>query len=206
MLAELTVKEFMEQLSQGTPMPGGGSVAALSGAAAADLVAMVCALTIGKKGYEDSWEELREIEKKAKQAGEELLGAMDEDAQAYSDVVACFRMPKETGEEKKIRAEKIQLETKNAAQVPLRTAETAAGLFDLAEITVEKGNKNAVSDGAIAAMMARNAVLSALYNVEINAVSLKDEAEKNRLLKRSQELKELSAKREAEILAKVSFQ
>ena len=172
MLAELTVKEFMEQLSQGTPMPGGGSVAALSGAAAADLVAMVCALTIGKKGYEDSWEELREIEKKAKQAGEELLGAMDEDAQAYSDVVACFRMPKETEEEKKIRAEKIQLETKNAAQVPLRTAETAAGLFDLAEITVEKGNKNAVSDGAIAAMMARNAVLSALYNVEINAVSL----------------------------------
>ncbi|MDY3953918.1 MAG: cyclodeaminase/cyclohydrolase family protein, partial [Anaerovoracaceae bacterium] len=104
MLAELTVKEFMEQLSQGTPMPGGGSVAALSGAAAADLVAMVCALTIGKKGYEDSWEKLREIEKKAKQAGEELLGAMDEDAQAYSDVVACFRMPKETEEEKKIRA------------------------------------------------------------------------------------------------------
>ena len=134
-----------------------------------------------------------------------MLVGMDDDAQAYSDVVACFRLPKETDEEKKIRAAKIQEETMKAALVPLHTAEAAADLFELAEIVVEKGNKNAISDGAIAAMMARNAILSALYNVEINAVCLKDETEKERLLKRSDELKALAGKREAEILAKVSF-
>ena len=205
MLAKFTVEEFMEELSKGTPMPGGGSVAAMSGSAAANLIAMVCNLTVGKKGYESVWDELHAIAENAVSAGKELLDGMDADAQAYQNVVNCFKLPKGTEAEAQARAEAIQTETKKAAAVPLHTAELAMHLFDWAETVVEKGNRNAVSDGAIAAMLAKNSVWSALYNVEINAVLLKDENERERLLRRSGELREQSASREEAVLALVQF-
>ena len=56
MLADLTVKDFLDKVAGNDPVPGGGSIAALGGALASALATMVTRLTIGKKGYEASEE------------------------------------------------------------------------------------------------------------------------------------------------------
>ena len=85
-------------------------------------------------------------------------------------------MPKDTEDEKAARRAAMQESLKSASLVPLNTAKTAAEIFPLAEAAVKSGNKNAVTDGLVAAMMARTAVLGALMNVKINLGSIKDEA------------------------------
>lgn len=174
MLAELTIKEFMSTLSSDSPVPGGGSVAALCGAGACSLIAMVASLTIGKKGYEDSWEEMASIKSHMDKISREFLNSMDEDAASYQKVISCFQMPKLTDEEKENRNAAIQAATIGAALVPLAIAEKASTLFDYARRVILKGNKNAASDGEVALLMARTSVLGALYNVKINAESIKD--------------------------------
>ncbi len=61
MLAELTIKEFLEKTASGSPVPGGGSVAALSAALAASMTEMVANLTIGKKDYEAVADEMKVV-------------------------------------------------------------------------------------------------------------------------------------------------
>ncbi|MDO4553008.1 MAG: cyclodeaminase/cyclohydrolase family protein [Bacillota bacterium] len=205
MLKDLTVTEFMETLASDSPVPGGGSVAALCAATACDLVAMVASLTIGKKGYEEAWEEMTVLKEEMVEAGEKLLDSMDEDADSYARVVGCFKLPKETEEEKAARAAAIQEATREAALVPLGVAEAAAELFGPAAAVIARGNKNAASDGAVAAMMARTAVLSALYNVRINAVSLKDAALREELLEKADRLEKRAREQEGAILEQLRF-
>lgn len=205
MLEDLSVNEFMEELSTKKPLPGGGSVAAMCGAAATALISMVIELTEGREGYEHVEKDLNAIKIEMADRRAKFLEMMDKDAEAYSKVVECLKLPKETNEEKDLRQKAIQEKTREAALVPLSVAEKASMLFDAAETVTKYGNKNAVSDGAIAAMMIRNAVLGALYNVRINAVSLKDEKEKKALLERAYSLEKAARKREAAILELLDF-
>jgi formiminotetrahydrofolate cyclodeaminase len=188
MLKERTIEQFTKDLASDSPVPGGGSAAALAGATAAGLIAMVASLTIGKPGYEEHWEEMKRIREEMEEARGFFLDAMDEDAGSYSKVIECFKMPKNTEEEKACRINAIQNSLYEAAVVPLRVAEKTASLFEFAGIVIEKGNQNAASDGAVAALMARAATRGALFNVRINAQSLKDPQKRSELLKRAEEL------------------
>jgi formiminotetrahydrofolate cyclodeaminase len=174
MLAKLTVKEFFEKTASKDPVPGGGSIAALSAAAASSLVEMVANLTIGKKGYGDVEEEMKAISKQASRYREKLVQDMDNDSNAYEQVMVAFRLPKCTEEEITYRKEAIETGLKNAALVPLGVAKDASNLMDLAGEIITKGYKTAVTDGMVAAVTARSAALSALYNVKINLNSIKD--------------------------------
>ncbi|WP_026476714.1 cyclodeaminase/cyclohydrolase family protein [Alkaliphilus transvaalensis] len=203
MLGAMGLKEFLEKTASSDPVPGGGSIAAMSGATAAALTEMVANLTIGKKKYVEVEEEMKEVASKANELREKLIGDIDRDAASFNKVMDAFKLPKETDEEKAARTEAIQACTKEAALVPLEVAKEAFNMMGIIEAVVEKGNSNAVTDGAVAAMMARTAVLSALWNVKINLSSIKDEAF---VAEVSQEVKELEEKvqvREKEILSKV---
>ena len=90
---------------------------------------------------------------------------------------------------------------KAAAIVPMHTAELAAKIFPLARFAVERGNKNALSDGLVSAMTARTAVLSALLNVRINLGSIKDEAFVRKLSDKCNTLWANALAEEKEILA-----
>ena len=122
MLVDLTVKEFLGKVAGGDPVPGGGSVAALNGAIAASLAAMVAGLTIGKKGYEEHEELMTRIREVALKAQEGFVIDIDRDSEAYDQVFACFKMPKATDEEKQLRSAAIQEATKYAALVPMQVA------------------------------------------------------------------------------------
>ena len=174
MLADKSLKAFLEETASKSPVPGGGSIAAMSAATAAALTEMVANLTIGKKGYEDVQEEMMELASSLPSIRENFVSDIDRDAEAFNRVMDAFKLPKETEEEKTKRRNAIQDSMKNAASVPLAVAKNAFKIMDLIGKVVEKGNKNAVTDGAVAVMMARTAVLSALYNVKINLGSIKD--------------------------------
>lgn len=175
-MQDMNVRELIELTASNAPAPGGGAIAALSGAFGAALAAMVGSLTLGKKGYEDAQEEMAEMTDKGKNLAKKLLAAMDKDANSFNGYMAALGMPKGTEEEKTIRRAAMQDALKSASLVPLNTAKTAAEVFPLAEAAVKSGNRNAVTDGLVAAMMARAAVLGALLNVKINLGSIKDEA------------------------------
>jgi len=203
MLADKNLKEFLKETASNSPVPGGGSVAALSAGLAAALTAMVANLTIGKKGYEELEEEMTLIAKEAEEYKDLFIEYIDKDSNAFNQVMDAFKLPKETEEEKEIRKNKIQEALKNAALVPLEVARTALKIMDIIEKVVVKGNKNAVTDGAVATMMARTAALSALYNVKINLGSIKDAEFVEKTEKEVRRIEEDVVKLEKEILEKV---
>ena len=188
----MTIKEFLEKLSSKEPTPGGGSVAAFAGALAASLGCMVSNLTIGKKKYMDVEEEVKKVYSLLEEYKNKFLEEMEEDAKAFKKVIEALKLPKNTEEEKKIREEKIQEATKEATLTPLKIAQDALEVMELTEILIKKGYKMALSDAAIAATMAKTAIISGIYNVKINLPLLKDQ-ELVRELKRKIENMETEA-------------
>lgn len=205
MLQDKKVSEFMETLASNAPVPGGGSVAALSGAVAAALTEMVANLTVGKKKYGDVEDEMIEILAAFSDHREAFLKGMDEDAQAFHLVMDALGMPKETDDEKAVRKEAMQNAFKEASRVPLETARLGVKLFPGIRAVVERGNQNAASDGLVAAMMARNAILAALFNVRINLQSIKDQAFVASMQEEGNRIQAETMKAEAEILALAKF-
>ena len=174
-LASLKIKDFLSDLASSSPAPGGGSVAALSGALGTALSSMVCNLTIGKEKYKDVQEEIKDILYKSENLRKQLTILIDKDNEAFNDVIKAFKMPKETTKQKEIRNKSIQDGFKIAAKVPLETAKTCEEILDLIRIIALKGNKNSITDVAVSALMTKAGVDSAILNVEINLGSIKDE-------------------------------
>lgn len=174
MLADLKVTEFLDETASNSPVPGGGSVAALSGALAASLAEMVAGLTVGRKGFESVEPRMKSIRKEAQALRTKLVEDIQSDSDAYNQVMAAYKLPRQTETEKIERSKAIQAGLKRAAQVPLQVAEDSLQILGLAETVVTQGNPNAVTDGAVGAMLARTAGLAALYNVRINLSSIRD--------------------------------
>ncbi|HAS73922.1 MAG TPA: methenyltetrahydrofolate cyclohydrolase [Clostridiales bacterium UBA8960] len=201
MLKDLGLQAFINQLESSEPVPGGGSVAALSSALASALAAMVANLTVGKKNYEDVSDKMVVLASRMSAHKQVFVDMIDKDANSFDSVMKAYKLPKDTEEEKAQRTLSIQEGMKYAASVPLEVAEKTAQLFDDIAELVELGNKNAQTDALVAAMMARTAILSALYNVKINLGSIKDEAYVEDMKKRVAQLESLAISREKEILA-----
>lgn len=204
MLVELTLKEFLNKVASSDPVPGGGSIAALNGAVASSLSAMVANLTIGKKNYEAHEELMQHIAELALREKDRFVEDIDRDSEAYNKVFACFKMPKGTDEEKAARSAAIQDATKNAALVPMQVARKAYALMPLIADVARLGNRNAVTDACVAMMSARSAVLGALLNVRINLGSLKDKAFVAELQAEADELELLACAKEKELLDEIN--
>lgn len=174
-MLKLTVNDFLEQLASDAPAPGGGSASALAGALAAALVGMVANLTQGKEKFVAVEAEMVKLSQDAEVIRKQLATLMEEDTAAFQQVMAAFRLPKETAANKELRRARIEESMIHAAKVPLKTAETALKVLEIAHLAAEKGNPNAVSDAGVAALLAWAAVEGAALNVKINLGSIKDE-------------------------------
>jgi len=205
LLADLKTTDFINQTAAGTPVPGGGSVSALSAALAAALTEMVANLTAGKKGYETVEKEMQDVAASVKELRQKLIAEIDNDSNAYNDVLAAFKLPKTTEQENERRRQAIQDAMKNAARVPLGVAFDALQVMDLAETVITSGNRNAVTDGAVGVMLGRTAALGALYNVKINLASVKDEAFVEEMMREVNKLQSRVQEREKEILSYVKI-
>ena len=172
----LSVEDFAALTASDAPAPGGGSVSALAATLGAALAEMVANLTIGKEKYAEVDAEMRTLAQQAAALRTELIDAIQKDTESFNGYMAALKMPKETDEQKTARREAMQKGLKEAALVPLEVAKTTVKIFPIAQAVVQRGNPNAVTDGLVAAMLARSATLGALLNVKINLGSIKDEA------------------------------
>ena len=174
-LASLSVTDFTEELGSNAPAPGGGSVAALAAAMGAALASMVAALTHNKKGYKQHNQLMDELGARAQTLKDRLLAAMDADTAAFDAVMACFRLPRATEEQKAARLQAIEDANKHATLVPLSVLEACPEVLELAAPLVEKGNVNSLSDTGVAGLMGRAGAYGAYYNVLINLAGISDE-------------------------------
>lgn len=175
-LHDMTLTTFAEELASSASTPGGGCAAALSGALAASLAAMVARITATSEKFADRADEMNEVAAEADGLRRELLRLVDADAASFAQVMAAFRMPKETPEEQAARSKAIQSGYKTAVEPPLLVCTQSVRVLELALQVAEQGNPNAVSDAGVAALMAAAALEGAALNVEINLGSIKDEA------------------------------
>lgn len=208
MLEDLTIKEFIKELSSKEPTPGGGGAAALSAALSAALNCMVFNLTIGKKVYENYDEKVKETIntclKESDRLKDHFLLGIDKDAEAFSKIIESYKLPKNTEEEKKYRHKMIKEASKFAAEVPNNIAENSCKLFELIWVSVKYGNKNIITDAGAAAIMAASAIEMSILNIKINLNSIDDENFKNKLEKDCSELAASSNKWKLKILNEIS--
>lgn len=167
-LLDLAASQLLDRFGSTDPTPGGGSAAALSGALGAALAAMVCAMPKTRNGTPEERERLDGALEKARSAGTRLRALVDEDSAAFDGVMAAFRLPKGTDEEKAARKEAISTASRRATEVPLQTAEQCLEVLEAACEAAAAGNANALSDARTAAATAMAGLLGALENVRIN--------------------------------------
>jgi glutamate formiminotransferase / formiminotetrahydrofolate cyclodeaminase len=163
---------WIDELASGSPTPGGGSAAALAGTLAAALVAMVARLTIGRKAYAGVAAQASGILAEAEQLRAELRQLVDEDALAYEGVSRAYKIPKNDPG----RVQAIDEALLAAARPPAEVVKRGRRLLALAQTIEQIGNKNAVSDARVAAMLAKTAIDGATENVNANLSGMTDRA------------------------------
>ncbi len=172
--ADMSLNRLLDELALGTPTPGGGSVAALCGAAAAALCAMVARVTHGKEKYRSAWKEMETIMAQGDDLRQKFLDLMNADAAAYQKVVEALRKPKNDEEEKAARNQALAFANRSATEVPLKTAQLTVEAGKWLDSLVEKGNPNCISDVGTAAQLLKAAAHSAAYNVRFNLGGIDD--------------------------------
>lgn len=195
-----SMKGYLGELASDKPAPGGGSASGMVGAMGAALVAMVAGLTIGKKGYEEVQDRMKEIKRRAGEAVWQLYNQADRDTRAYENLSKSLSLPKATPVEKEERTKRIQEMLKEATQVPYATGLLAASLLDYLPLLVERGNKNAISDVYCAAMFITSSISGSMQNVKINLGLIKDPDFVEEYGKKMKELSEATRIKSEDIL------
>jgi formiminotetrahydrofolate cyclodeaminase len=173
-VASLTIDEFLHSLGSSDPTPGGGALAALSGAMAAAMLAMVCNLTIGRPRYADVEEAIRTILAETLSRQSALLELANADADAYGAVRDAYRLPNGTDAELTARKDAIARSMERATEVPVQTAEATRAVLELTARAGEIGNRNMLGDVAVGAHLGLAAVRGAVDQARLNLVSLGD--------------------------------
>ncbi len=198
----MTLDDFIAVAASKSHTPGGGNVSAVVATLAASMVAMVGNLTVSNKKYAEFHEKAQKQVDRLMAVIEKLKEYTNKDIEAFDAYMQCFRMPKETDEEKKARAEAIQNAAKNATLVPLEICKLCLEILKEADELSKYGNKMAISDVGVGAMVGEAAMRACMLSVDINLPTIKDEqfvaqvkAERQRLFVEAEELKLLALAR-----------
>lgn len=181
MLSELSIKEYMQLLASDAPAPGGGSASALCGAQGVGLCAMVAALTVGKKKYEEHHELCAGVFEEARRLTSSMTKLIDEDTAAFNLVSAAYKLPKETDEQKAERSKAIAEAMLSATMVPYETLNLSLEALKLCQRLIGKSNPNCASDIGVGALNLLSCARGAWLNVLINLPSLADKEHAERL-------------------------
>ena len=175
MADDSTLATFLESLGSSAATPGGGAASALAGALAAALAEMVAQLTVGRPKYAAVDERAGAVIEQLRMARGRLLQLMSDDARAFQDVSAAYRMPKGSDDERAARDAAIQMALLEAMRPPLAVMVATCDALTLAEEIARIGNGTVASDAGCAAILGEAAVCSAALNVLANGVLLRDE-------------------------------
>jgi formiminotetrahydrofolate cyclodeaminase len=190
---DMPLRYFLDKLAGKSPEPGGGSVAALTGALAAGLVSMVANLTLDKDKYQNVQTQIKSLLSASETLRIQMQELVQKDTEAYGALSEVHKMPRSTDAEKTKRTVRLQEALKMACQVPYEIAEKSLEIAKLTQQAAEIGNTAAISDAGVAVLLANTCVRSAALNVRINLNSIKDETYVNITWTRIQGILEQSA-------------
>ena len=178
-LVEKSIIDFIDEVDSSSPAPGGGSVSALAGSLGVSLSRMVGHLTVNKKKFkgldEGIQSEFMERFNELSSIKGELNILVDRDTEAFDYVMAAFKLPKVTDEEKTARKEAIEAATYKAIDVPMVIGELSYRGLELIEYFGRYGNKNAITDLGVSSLLLATALEGAILNVKINLPGITDE-------------------------------
>jgi len=153
-----TIAAYLNQLASRSPVPGGGSAAALAGALGAALISMAASYSLSKGRSKKAEAKIKSVFQQSEKLRGRLLKLVDLDAEAYLRVVQTRQA-----------APKIkQAALKKAREVPLETCRLCYRAVQLAPDLVKNGNPRLLSDVKAAVEMLSAAFSSAMFNVEAN--------------------------------------
>jgi methenyltetrahydrofolate cyclohydrolase len=175
MLVDKSVAQILDAFASSDPTPGGGSAAALAGAVGAALLLMVARMPKTRTAAETDRPPLDAAVAALQPIAGELRALIDRDTAAYDAVVAAYRLPKGTEQEKAARKDAIQAGMRGAIDAPLAVMRASRTALRHAAAVETHGNPNAASDVTVATALLRAAVEGARANVEINLGSVPDE-------------------------------
>lgn len=202
-LVNMTCSDFADITASESTAPGGGSIAAYTGALGAALATMVANVSANKKGWEDRWEYFSNIAEKGQALKVELLRLVDEDTNAFAGIMEAYKLPKTNAEEITQRKAAIESASLYATQIPLLTMKIAHKILEIAKEMIENGNQNTLSDGAAGVLCNKTAVQAAYYNVMINAKGLTDQTMARQLADEAKALLDKNHKEADELLGMV---
>jgi glutamate formiminotransferase / formiminotetrahydrofolate cyclodeaminase len=204
MLADMSLRRYMDLTASEAPVPGGGSASAYLGALGVALGTMVANLSAHKKGWDERWREFSDWAEKGKKIQNELLLLVDEDTRAYQRLMDAFSLPKSSDEDRIFRKRAIREATMQATLVPFRVMETALPAFEILRAMVETGNPNSVTDAGVGALALNACIRGAFLNVKINLPGLDDREFTEKLTSSAGEILSKSLTEEQEILKSVA--
>jgi glutamate formiminotransferase/formiminotetrahydrofolate cyclodeaminase len=202
-ISNWTIGEFLKKLSSDEPVPGGGSVSALSGALGAALIVMYCRIGVHRKGVSsDDQDVLRKIITEATSYEQKLNKLITEDSLAFGEVTEAYKLPKTTDEETKVRQAAIQKAFKKAVDAPFQTLSACVECLYLVREASVLGNPSAFSDLKVAQYLCHAGGRGAIENIEINIPYIKDADFVKQIVTRVASLKEALEKTAAESIIK----
>lgn len=203
-----SIKQFVEELSSDLSAPGGGSAAGLVGSLAGALNSMVYSLTVGKKNYLNLHHKEKEVVEKFQNESKEFtsrcLELMEEDRENFLKLMDCYKLPKDTEEEKMKRTAAIKENTIKSMEAPLLLARESLGFYENLYVMVKYGNKMLLSDLAISAILIHSTIESSIVNVKVNLNGLRSEEFFDRLSKELGEIIEKSLKEKNCIIQEIN--
>jgi methenyltetrahydrofolate cyclohydrolase len=177
--ADMTVAQLLAALGSPEPTPGGGTAAAIAGAMGTSLLLMVTGLAKSRTNTGDEKAALAKARAALEPLTLRLADLADADARSFNEVMAAYRLPKATDEDKAARTRAIQEALRGATDIPLETLRVCASAIEQGRAVADHGNRSAASDAGVAIGLLRAAGDGAAANVRINLTGLKDEAYKS---------------------------
>ena len=175
-LSEFALVDLLDAFASNDPVPGGGSASALAGAIGVSLLIMVADMSKTRTGAPEETADLADAASRLRPRREELEELIDRDSEAYSAVVASYKMAKTTEADKQARREAIQGAMTEATEVPLETMRVCQQALAGAVVVAQAGNPNAKSDVGVGIEFLLTGLRGGRMNVDINLASLSDAA------------------------------
>lgn len=175
MFAEMTVGQLLDALASSEPTPGGGTASAIAGAMGTSLLVMVTGLAKSRNNTDEEKTALAAARDVLLPLTADLSKLADRDTEAFNAVMAAYRLPKASDDDKAARSRAIQEALHGATTAPLDTLRACADALAQAPIVAQHGNRSAASDAGVAVELLKAAAVGAYANVRINLESIKDE-------------------------------
>jgi formiminotetrahydrofolate cyclodeaminase len=173
---DYAISAFLDALTSPEPTPGGGTAAAVAGSMGVALLMMVAGLPRTRGNTDAERIRLNEARAALTSVRDRLLVLADQDAAAYDRVVAAYRLPKASDEEKAARKRAVADGLRAATDAPLETLRAVAEAAPHAQVVAQHGNPSAASDVRVALELLEAAAAGAAANVEANLGGLHDDA------------------------------